>query len=526
MPALFTNKVMIVNSFNIEFGYELLSAVPYAYELYKSGKLSETISGVDTEALYYFSPKHTINRAKRSWYNTHKARTEGLPYTSIHQPEQPDKVFPPYKEHYANSEYKFKKPTLCICNRYNVEWNTKPINYFNEEILDWLFTNLKKQYEIIYFPVALPEELQDNEAPLQMNDEAVAKKHNIKLFTKLRAGKSWNKTLLQVFANCEHYITMNGGYSIMASLFSGTNIIYSVPGMPETRELKHKSFWRWYPNINNVRTLHVPSYDDLKAKVQALYIDKKPCLNILVRTNRPNYLANCMHSIQEQTYENINVVLICDSQKAIEYTRKYNARVLKATKVDNIEPREGDDYGKVFPYNLYLDEAQRKVHGFIMCLDDDDKFNSETGAQQIMEVADKDKLIIWKVDFNEAGLKPSHSFGKEITLYDIAGIGLCYHSSKIQFTDWSGWKRADYRTAKKLSEKVKVVWLDEVLTGIQDVPGNGVKRDLVGPETKALLVKLTYPNGEVKEQYFDPSEYKMYTDVYFKRHGICTELMK
>ena len=36
---------MIINSFNIEFGYELIAVIPYAYYLFKQGKLEKTISG-------------------------------------------------------------------------------------------------------------------------------------------------------------------------------------------------------------------------------------------------------------------------------------------------------------------------------------------------------------------------------------------------------------------------------------------------------------------------------------------------
>ena len=49
----------IVNSNCPEFGYELLSSVPYAYNLFLKGELEETISGFDTSGLYFFSPKHT-----------------------------------------------------------------------------------------------------------------------------------------------------------------------------------------------------------------------------------------------------------------------------------------------------------------------------------------------------------------------------------------------------------------------------------------------------------------------------------
>ena len=473
---------MTVNSFNIEFGYELLSALPYAYELHLQGKLKETISGFDTEPLYYFSPKHTINNQNRNWFNTQIARDNHLPYTTIHAPERPELKFPPYKEIYKNKEFKFKKPTICICNRYNIEWSFKAINYFDLNILDWMFSNLKKDYEIIYFAVDLPTEFYDGVEPLKLNDIEIAKKHGIQVFQNIK-GKSWNESILKVFANCEHYITMNGGYSILASMFSGTNIIYSVPSQDEnqveTREIKNKSFWRWYPNINNVRTLHVPSHNELKQKITSLYIDKEPCLNIIVRTNRPNYLRNCIKSIKEQSYQNINLVLVCDNMESVKYTREYDARMIKVTNDYKQGPKPiNPEYGIYFPYNRYLSEVQKLVKGYILMLDDDDKLINRKSVSCIMSNVKKNELTVWKVDMKGFGIIPKHSFNKSIELYDITGIGMCYHSSQIHLTDWSEWKRADYRTAKKLSQNLKVNWIDLILTGIQDKPGMGKKQDI------------------------------------------------
>lgn len=515
---------MKVDSYNIEFGYELLSSVPYAYELYLRGELDGTRSGFDSEPLYYFSPRHEINLSQRNWYNTDIARRNGLPYTFIHRPEQPDKTFPPYKEHYSNEEYKFAKPTICICNRYNVEWGVKAINYFNEEILDWMFGALKEKYEVVYFPVSIPKEFYDGVEPELLDDIAIAKKHGITLFTDLCEGRSWNETMLKVFANCERYITMNGGYSIMASLFTGTNIIYSVPGDLETKEIKQKSFWRWYPNHNNMRTLHVPSHTELKERIEALYIKEIPCFNILIRTHRPNYLSKCMESIKKQTYQNINVVLICDSEQAAVATRQYDARMIMVEKKLFTERNvEGIEYGAFFPYNLYIEQAQSKVNGFIVVLDDDDKFSRPDSLSTIAKKAEVDSILIWKVDFNKDGIKPSYSFGKEVALYDVTGIGICYHSKHIGLTDWNEWKRGDFRTAKRLSEKLNVVWIDDVLTGLQDIPGKGIKKDLPNPADN-VIVKLTYPDGRIINQYFTHQEIQCYEPI-FKSQGICIEQM-
>ena len=515
---------MKVDSHNIEFGYELLSAVPYAYELYLRGELDGTRSGYDTEALYYFSPKHEINMAQRSWFNTEVARREGLPYTVIHKPEQPDKIFPPYKEYYANDEYKFKKPTLCICNRYNIEWGVRAINYFNEEILEWMFSTLEKQYEVVYFPVSISSEFYDGVEPITLDDIAIARKHKVTLFTDLCKGKSWNETMLKVFANCEHYITMNGGYSILASFFSGTNIIYSVPGSVETKELKQGSFWRWYPNINNVRTLHTPSHEALKEKIEALYVKKMPCVNILIRTHRTNYLRRCMETVRKQDYPNINIVLICDSDEAVVATREYPARVIRVEKVAFTEKNvEGIDYGVFFPYNRYIETVQRLVNGFIIVLDDDDKFTRSDSVSVIMSKAKKNALMLWRVDFNKDGVKPSFSFGKEVTLFDVTGIGMCYHTDHIELTDWNEWKRGDYRTARNLSGKLETIWIDEVLTGLQDRLGMGVKADLPSAP-QYITVKLTYPEGRVIIQIFTHQEIECYEPI-FKNQGICIEQM-
>lgn len=275
MPRQTTPRAInrqVVNSHLQEFGYELLSSVPEAYMKHLNGTLTETISGVGSSALYYFSPKHTEVKGLRKFRNTIMARRFGAPYTVIHAFERPKLTFPPYKERYQNNEYKWEKPTLCICNRYNIEWKQPPINYFSTECLDKLFEMLKPHYEIIYFAVDLPSHIQDENHSMILKDTEVAAKHKVKIFQSF--GGDWNETMLKIFANCEHYITMNGGYSILASYFSGTNIIYSKAGKVQSKEFRFNSFWRWYPNINDVRTFHVTSYEELYKYVQDVYVSK------------------------------------------------------------------------------------------------------------------------------------------------------------------------------------------------------------------------------------------------------------
>lgn len=488
---------MKVDSFNIEFGYELLSAVPYAYEKHLAGELTETESGYDTAPLYYFSPKHVENDKPRSWFNTSEARLKGLPYTFIHRWERPDLIFPPYKEIYANTEYKWEKPTLCICNRYNVEWSKRPINYFDEQILDWLFSNLKKQYEIVYFAVDLPEELQDNAHSMPLNDVEICRKHGIKVFQEIKCD-SWNESLLKVFANCKHYITMNGGYSIMASFFGGQNIAYSKRAADvHAKELDFNEFFRYYPNHSNQQVIGVETYDELKSKVQALYIDNLPTANVIVRTSkRPNYFARCYKSIMQQDYPNINIVVTTDEPEAVRYTRPAKARLLQMPVIEKEEHPNSDDYGMYFPFNKYLEIAQSKVKGYVLFLDDDDMFNATNAVTEVMRVMREDALCIWRV-YCGAGLTvPNGSFGKEVKLRDVSGIGTCYHTKHNHLTDWGKWKYGDYRTIRNLNNNLDTIWLDAVLTRRQTGAGMGRRIDINQPKIGYMkTVKILHPSA-------------------------------
>lgn len=491
---------MVVNSNNIEFGYELLSAVPYAYGLYLKGELEETISGLGSEPIYYFSPKHTINGEPRSWYNTDKARQDGLPLTFIHKPERPDLTFPPYREAFKNGEYKWRKPTLCICNRYNREWGQDPINYFAPEMLEWLFSNLKDKYEVVYFAVSIPKDIQDNEPPIELNDVEITRRHGIKIFQDIK-GESWNESMLKVFANCQHYITMNGGYSIMASLFGGTNIVYTRNTPKHTKELDCKSFYRWYPNHSDQRTTVALTFDELKAKVKATYIDELPTFNIIVRTSkRENAFSVCMKSIAVQDYPNINVIVVTDESEGVIYSRKYEARHIHIDRSKiKVKPQpESEEYGKPFICNEYVDIVQQKLSGYIMFLDDDDMLCCADAVSTIAKYAKKNALMVWRTDMNDGRVIPNGNFGKSIKLFDITGIGMCYHSDHIGLTDWSQWKRADYRTAKKLSEKLPVVWIDSILTKLQFKSGMGNQTDVYTTNPIFMRTVRMKDTGRVK----------------------------
>lgn len=438
---------MEINSFNQEFGYELLSSIPYSYDLYLQNKLSETESGFDTESLYYFSPKHTTNTIKRDVKNTIKAKKEELPYVGIHTHERPELKFPPYKEHYKNNDYKWDKPTLCICNRYTTEWGGEPINYFDLDMLDWMFSELKKSYHIVYFPVNIPEELQDQEQPRKLNDIDVALKHNVNVFNYIK-GDSWNESMLKVFANCEHYITMNGGYSILASLFGGTNIIYSK----KCNELNFNSFNRWYPNHSDQRTQYVENYNELKNKITDLYIEKLPLVNVIINMSNPILFDKCMKSVLKQDYKNINIVVVTNTENNIKYSRKYNIRHI------HIDPLQlTDKFDEDYIKCVNIDIVQKKVDGYIIVMDDADVLLSDDSVTTIMGSVSEDKLLVWKTQM------PGKLTPKNISYEDFHN-NICYHTDYVKFANWEPNNKSIKNIVKKFRKRLHVEYLDKVIT--------------------------------------------------------------
>ena len=494
---------MIVNSQNIEFGYELISALPYAYYLHSIGELEKTISGNDTECLYYFSPNHEINPKTRSWYNTPKAIK--IPNIDIHKPFLKKEQFlaPPLKEHYANSKFKFGKETVIICNRYNLEWGKQPINYFSLATLSKLFKLLQDKYQIIYINVDGVPELYDNAPPMRLGDYELLKKFpkviNIHDLKNKHKEYSFNELQLMLFANCEKYITMNGGHSILASYFGGENIIMSKYGTPQAREISKgiNSFYRWYHEFGGQRVRHVPNENEL-IKMAYQWIKSDPVVNILVRTSfRPNYFKRCMNSILNQTYKNVNIFVSTD--KNDKYIIDYPVYPVDIKPIGKIEPSpNGDEYGIKFSYNLYLNDLQDKVtNGLIIYLDDDDVLSDAKSLELIVNEYKKgNELIFWKIKSSERVIPNNKNWGKAPVCCDISGISFAFDSKYKKFAKWEPYKRGDYRVATKLYKKIKKIkYIDKILSQTQDGQNAGGKRDYTYVQLKCQGWYITKNGG-------------------------------
>lgn len=498
---------MKIDSQNIEFGYELLSVIPHAYWLHKNKKLRSTRSGNDTKALYYFSPFHEINPAKRDWSNTAKVK---YPNIWIHKPyfDWSQSEIPPYKEHYANKEYKWNKETVVICNRHNEEWGRKPLNYFSLTALEKMFRMLQDLYQVVYINVDGYKELYDNAAPMPLGDFDLLKKFpKVINFHDLCKGKSFNETQLKVFANCEKYVTMNGGHAILASFFGGENIIMSKYDQVHAREITENvnSFYTFYHEFSGQRCVHARNETELLNRIKIQWIDKLPICNILIRTNnRPIYFHDCMKSIDLQTYPNINVFLAVDSDHT-KYHVPYKCYPVRVKTEEVPKPDNwSEGYGVKFPWNLYLNKLLSKVKsGLVMYLDDDDKFLSPYAVEKIMkEYKSGADFILWRVQYKARLIPNDMNFGKAPVCRDISGIGFA-HDSKANVI-WEGYKLGDFRIARDLwKTSKKIRHINETLTGMQDGAGFGQRQDKKIENMEPTRVIMIKPNigSKYKKDY-------------------------
>jgi hypothetical protein len=490
---------MIVNSENIEFGYELISVLPHAYDLYLQGKLKGTVSGNDTAPLYYFSPSHTINKKERSWYNTEKVKT---PNINIHRHTLDKKNWapPPLKDYYQNDEFKFDKELLIICNRHNIEWDDRPINFFNEETLKELFELLKDKYQVVYINIEGRPELYDNAKPIPLKDFDLLRSYpeciNIHDLHK-KHKYSFNELQLRLFANCTKYITMNGGHAILAAYFGGENIVMSKPGKPHAKEIlpQVNSFYRWYNEFGGQRVMHVPDEKKLINKVKTVYLKEEPEINILVRTSgRKRYFEECIKSIQEQNYDNYNIWLSIDNGD--KYPIPYPAYqvYINSEEIKILKERNHDD-GVVFHYNHYINILQNHVNnGLIMYLDDDDKLMDNNTFNKIASEYKKgNELIFWKAKVGARTLPPDELWKQEPKLFNISGIGYAFDSKYKEFAWWRPFKRADYHCAKSLYNNIQNKgWIKEILASTQNGSHAGMRID-----------KPIINNTEIMRQYLE-----------------------
>ncbi len=127
------------------------------------------------------------------------------------------------------------KPLLIIHNKYNIEWDSKPINYIPLPVLEMLFATLNSLYTIIYIRHGVdsgPGYSKDHNTALPWQDnEVLCRNPEILSFSDLYrvnlATTDGHRYDLNTFKNaiysrCYRFITSQGGGAHHIALFSGS----------------------------------------------------------------------------------------------------------------------------------------------------------------------------------------------------------------------------------------------------------------------------------------------------------------
>lgn len=113
-------------------------------------------------------------------------------------------------------------------------------------------THLSPKFQIIYYRPGSKEIKDDGSQINDLKDhDFIRQKHpDVKLIQDLHKENkdlSFNMLQLMCFSNANHFITVQGGCSILCSYFKGTNIVYGARSKKRTvDEIIYKAYDRWY----------------------------------------------------------------------------------------------------------------------------------------------------------------------------------------------------------------------------------------------------------------------------------------
>ena len=259
--------------FSGEFAPELQFVLPFAYWHYKNGTLKNTVSSRYTRELFFFSPQHEEKYDTRTNEGNYNFEMPRILYSQNYSMHKWEPV--PLKEHYHNEVYIYDKPIVVIANRYNSEWDGPPISFFSIELLDFLFTQLKKHYTIIYNRPRPQNITMDNSDIYDLDEfgwislthpEVVLMED---LFKENRAeARNFNHFQLLLYANADKFISIHGGTATLASYFGGTNLILSKQG-PEHH---FQCYQKLYPQFSGATILHARTDREVEDFVRTHYL--------------------------------------------------------------------------------------------------------------------------------------------------------------------------------------------------------------------------------------------------------------
>jgi hypothetical protein len=261
---------------NGEFGYEMILVVPYANWLNEQGLLTSTTACIDTKPLYFFSKNHKEVYTRRTTCLGSNTNILGAAFRELHlaRPNFMKWKFPDYKSYFKNDIFIYEKPIIIVSNKRYSNYSTQRYGWFNDEQLEYIFQRLSDKYQVIYNRAKSNKITVDQQLP-DDNDEGdikLCEQYGVidinHLHTQYSDMYSFNELQFMLHANSEHFISVQGGSSILSSAFGGTNLIYATGG----GELIVNSYKNWYHAFSNCNVNHAQDFDTFKQLLTELFI--------------------------------------------------------------------------------------------------------------------------------------------------------------------------------------------------------------------------------------------------------------
>jgi len=229
-----------------EFGPELVLFLPFIRWLAKTGRLGDRVVRTYSGMAPFYSGlgiRHFEEKTARREWVAPDHRPWWLPVKNEHSFDglgRPDQhLYPDFRAQFLKTpiapkiEERIKdKPLLIIHNKYNVEWESGPINFIGLQTLDQAFRLLKRRFTVLYVRHGLGGAIasfsDDHNNAEHFRDWDVLSAHpEIVEFERNFAcsgEENINLAKSALYARSHRFITSQGGGAAQIALFSGSLI--------------------------------------------------------------------------------------------------------------------------------------------------------------------------------------------------------------------------------------------------------------------------------------------------------------
>lgn len=215
-----------------EYGGEITTFIPFVAWLkregYLKGRKIRSYAGMRPYYFFLDDEEWEEKPEERIWVVDHER------YWPSHSTYTATKsrwhVYSDFRAHYAKSHWQFDKPVLFLQNKFAVEWNIGPINYFPLNVLRAVFKNAEEKYDVVYSrPTGSPKGFsKDFSTFCSYPDRAVLEEFpHVLDFEKCCQENhlDYNRAKLEICARAHHFMAVQGGGAHILAAFGDSRLL-------------------------------------------------------------------------------------------------------------------------------------------------------------------------------------------------------------------------------------------------------------------------------------------------------------